>query len=65
MSLVGQVVQVVEGKLKELAAAFTERDDAQDKRLDAVEKRLDALEKPTTAKATASPTRTTKATGTK
>lgn len=44
MSLVGQILDTVEAKVRELLHRVTERDDAQDARLDDLEARVAALE---------------------
>jgi cell division septum initiation protein DivIVA len=49
MSAIGQILGVVEDKVRELLTDFVQKNKQQDDRLDKIEKRLDALETPSPA----------------
>lgn len=49
MSAIGQLLETVETKVRELLTDFVQKNKEQDKRLDQIEGRLDALEHPAPA----------------
>jgi cell division septum initiation protein DivIVA len=51
MSAIGQILGVVEDKVRELLTDFVQKNKQQDDRLDKIEKRLDALEAPASSAA--------------